>query len=80
MISNSLLHDDLFLVNTGWGVGGKMTRIEILGYVDLLVFPADGTKPILPVREVAAVFADSDVAPPVCHVDQSINKIVHQSE
>ena len=52
------------------GVGRKMTRIEILGYVDLLVFPADGTKPILPVREVAAVFADSDVAPPVCHVDQ----------
>ena len=38
--------------------------------VDLLVFPADGTKPILPVREVAAVFADSDVAPPVGHVDQ----------
>ena len=50
-----------------------MTRIEILGYDDLLVFPADGTKPILPVREVAAVLADSDVAPPGCRVDQFFN-------
>ena len=50
-----------------------MTRIEILGYVDLLVFSADGTKPILPVREVAAIFADSDVAPPGCQVDQFFN-------
>ena len=50
-----------------------MTRIEILGYVDLLVFSADGTKPILPVREIAAVLADSDVTPPGCHVNQFFN-------
>ena len=50
-----------------------MTLQKILRYVDLLVFPADRTEPVLPVREVAAVFADSDVAPPGCWVDQFFN-------